>query len=220
MAVPQAQQAMEFRQALVGALGRFLGSQGLLREASPGPHGLLKGLLAHLGKSRASLVMVNLEDLWLESDPQNVPGTALQHLNWRRKARYSLEELARLLEATEVLEALAEARRLAPVEMAPAGTDRDVLLPFLRRLTFRLAAPGAGSVALAGDFNGWDPGARPLKRDSRGVWRGALRLAPGRYEYRFVVDGSLWLEDPANPRKAPNPYGAFNSLCEVVEEDA
>lgn len=53
---------------------------------------LLTASLAYLASSAARLVMVNLEDLWLEAEPQNVPGTYRERPNWMRKARYSLEK--------------------------------------------------------------------------------------------------------------------------------
>jgi len=40
--------------------------------------------------------LVNLEDLWLEASPQNVPGTWEERPNWKRKARYSLEQIREL----------------------------------------------------------------------------------------------------------------------------
>ena len=46
------------------------------------------------------------------------------------------------------------------------------------------------------------------------LWRIALRLAPGTYEYKFLVD-TEWREDPNNPRKTANAQGGFNSICEV-----
>jgi 4-alpha-glucanotransferase len=40
-------------------------------------------------------VLINLEDLWLEKRPQNVPGTSTERPNWRRKAKLTLEQLFR-----------------------------------------------------------------------------------------------------------------------------
>ncbi len=74
----------------------------------------------------------------------------------------------------------------------------------------------AQSVTVAGTFNQWNPQAQPLKEIKPGVWQVALSLPPGRYEYKFVVDGSRWLEDPDNPLKTPDPYGGFNSVLIVT----
>jgi 4-alpha-glucanotransferase len=56
-------------------------------------------------------VLVNLEDLWQERRPQNVPATTDQHPNWRNRARYSLEAMAGRREIDETLNAVREARR-------------------------------------------------------------------------------------------------------------
>ncbi|MDH3283351.1 MAG: 4-alpha-glucanotransferase [Acidobacteriota bacterium] len=54
---------------------------------------LLAAALRHLARSPARLVLVNLEDLALETEPQNVPGTGLARDNWRRRMRVALEDL-------------------------------------------------------------------------------------------------------------------------------
>jgi 1,4-alpha-glucan branching enzyme len=79
---------------------------------------------------------------------------------------------------------------------------------------FKLTAPKARSVSVAGTFNGWDPRSNPLNKESGGVWRAFLPLSPGRYEYRFVVDAQ-WQEDPAAKESTFNPYGGRNSVFVV-----
>ena len=90
-------------------LPAYLYRRGLLETPTQKTGALLRGCLAHLAASRARVVLVNLEDLWLETEPQNIPGTVDQYPNWRRKARCTLEEISRM---PEVLEALAELSRL------------------------------------------------------------------------------------------------------------
>jgi 1,4-alpha-glucan branching enzyme len=82
-----------------------------------------------------------------------------------------------------------------------------------KSVTFTLDAPSAWTVSIAGTFNNWEPQA--LAKGSDGVWRIPLQLAPGTYEYRFLVDAE-WRDDPNNPRKRPNEYGGNNSVCEVM----
>ncbi len=79
-----------------------------------------------------------------------------------------------------------------------AGVEGDV--------EFLHSDPYAGSVAVAGDFNGWSTDADPLEMDENGVWRVVLDLEPGRYEYKFVINGSQWIADPDNP-KLVGEYG-------------
>jgi 4-alpha-glucanotransferase len=71
---------------------------------------VFSGLLGWLATSPAPLVLVNLEDLWFETRPQNVPGTWREEPNWRRKARYPLEEFARLPELLAMLGGVARQR--------------------------------------------------------------------------------------------------------------
>ena len=70
---------------------------------------LLRACLAHLAGSRAEMVIVGLEDLWLERSPQNTPGTSSERPNWVRKSRHSLEEFRDL---PEVIRALREIDRI------------------------------------------------------------------------------------------------------------
>lgn len=71
----------------------------------------LRRNLNQLAKSKAALVMVNLEDLWLEMKPQNVPGTTEEHPNWRRKARLGLEEFRADHDVLEILREVDRLRR-------------------------------------------------------------------------------------------------------------
>ncbi|MGE3780068.1 MAG: 4-alpha-glucanotransferase, partial [Pirellulaceae bacterium] len=80
---------------------------------------VLRGCLQWLGGSEAQVVLVNLEDLWLETQPQNTPGTVTQRVNWRRKARLSLAELGTSEAVRALLAVLRDARTGAPaVEQA------------------------------------------------------------------------------------------------------
>jgi 4-alpha-glucanotransferase len=81
------------RRTLERALKRFLKRQRWLDSPSPRPQGFLRGCLAFLSASPAQVVLINGEDLWLETQPQNVPGTHDERPNWRRKARHSVEAL-------------------------------------------------------------------------------------------------------------------------------
>lgn len=77
------------------ALMRRFGVEGD-PEDSDVQHEVLRKWLAHLGAGSAQFLLINLEDLWLETAPQNVPGTTSEHPNWRRKARYKLEDLCKV----------------------------------------------------------------------------------------------------------------------------
>ena len=71
----------------------------------------LSALLRLLAHSPAHITLVNLEDLWLEQEPQNVPGTSHEKPNWRRRMRYTLEELRNTTELDQTLQRIDAARR-------------------------------------------------------------------------------------------------------------
>ena len=83
--------------------------------------------------------------------------------------------------------------------------------PRAKRVRFDFNAPEAERVTVAGDFNSWDITALPMKKDKEGNWRTTLNLAPGRYEYRFHVDGA-WRDDPEAHERVANPFGDQNCL--------
>ena len=79
---------------------------------------------------------------------------------------------------------------------------------------FKLYAPEAKRVSLAGNFNNWNAGKLMAKKDSKGTWTVKVNLRPGRYEYKFVVDGS-WINDPNCGSCVPNAFGGCNCAIEV-----
>jgi hypothetical protein len=86
--------------------------------------------------------------------------------------------------------------------------------PVLVRLI--VVQPGAMSVHVAGDFNGWSPSSTPLERTPGGdAWTVMLPLAPGRYEYQFVVDGNRWLADPFAAEDSDDGFGSRNAVLDV-----
>ena len=83
-----------------------------------------------------------------------------------------------------------------------------------KKIKFKFEAPGAEEVMLAGDFNNWDYTATPLKKSKGTLWQREVALKPGRYEYRFVVDGG-WVTDPNNNNRVWNGLGTENSVLEL-----
>lgn len=82
-------------------------------------------------------------------------------------------------------------------------------------VAFRVNAPGAERVQMAADFNNWTPEKTELTRDGEnGIFDITLSLEPGRYRYRYVIDGR-WVQDPHNTYVESNPYGELNSVVEV-----
>jgi len=81
------------------------------------------------------------------------------------------------------------------------------------RLMFVFHDDNAHSVSVAGDFNGWSHLATPLKRNESGLWLTEIVVPrAGRFEYKFIINGRRWVEDPSNGMKTPNDYGGLNSV--------
>jgi 1,4-alpha-glucan branching enzyme len=72
----------------------------------------------------------------------------------------------------------------------------------------------ARSVAVAGSFNNWNADALPLRKKGK-KWEASITLPPGRYEYRFVVDGGRFVDDPHAHERCPNPFGEQNCVLVV-----
>jgi hypothetical protein len=101
-----------------------------------------------------------------------------------------------------------------PSSVAPSPPS-DGKLP----VSFTCTAAKARSVFLAADFNQWNTTITPLQKDSSGVWTTTARLKPGRYQYKFVVDG-VWTRDAANPETGGFGPGGPNSVKTVAADAA
>jgi 1,4-alpha-glucan branching enzyme len=84
----------------------------------------------------------------------------------------------------------------------------------MESVSFEFIAPNAKEVCIAGSFNDWHPSVAPMISIGSDRWAKELTLRPGRYEYRFVVDGK-WTDDPAAKKLIPNPFGSANAVLEV-----
>jgi hypothetical protein len=84
-----------------------------------------------------------------------------------------------------------------------------------KEVNFSINAPNAREIFVVGDFNNWkaDDGVR-LARFDDGKWEKKLGLPPGRYKYKFVVDGE-WVLDTQNLEREQNSFGTFDSIIKL-----
>ncbi len=82
------------------------------------------------------------------------------------------------------------------------------------QIEFAFDAPEAKKVCIAGTFNDWNTKSMPLKKGKDGTWRIMVQLSPGRYEYKYFVDGT-WAQDIPGAALAPNPFGTNNCVIGV-----
>jgi len=119
------------------------------------------------------------------------------------------EEIAGpLREGVEEAEAVGRRQPDAPVRGKPARTER------LREVVLSFQAAKGERIEIAGDFNAWVPDGGVETQSGDGELRKILRLRPGSYEYRLIVDG-VWQQDSKNPEQVPNELGGHNSLLRV-----
>ena len=105
------------RNHVTWSVGEFLATHDLAERPNEGAPPLpeaMSGVLRWLARSPAWAVLVNLEDLWQEERPQNVPGTYRERPNWLRKATQGWESVQQSPFIQRVLRAVDSERRNAP----------------------------------------------------------------------------------------------------------
>jgi hypothetical protein len=130
----------------------------------------------------------------------------------RKSTRASKKE-NRKDEAVEPIKA--KPRSKAPIKQPIREKVEETPQTSGNLMTFRLNAPQAIEVCVAGCFNGWRPQASPLKRNQEGVWTCTMSIEPGEHQYRFIVDGE-WRDDPLNSSRCWNEFGTENCML-IVE---
>lgn len=83
-----------------------------------------------------------------------------------------------------------------------------------KTIEFKFYAPQAKKVSVGGGFNDWKPEKTALKKDAKGNWKTSVTLSPGRYEYRYLVDG-VWQNAQEPVECVPNAFGSWNCVVTV-----
>ena len=129
--------------------------------------------------------------------------------------------LAREVMSMEASMPAGDVAALEPAVQEPATQAGDrpsapILTP--EGVLFTVEARDAGRVQLAGDFNEWMLEGSEMSAEGN-IWKTIVKLAPGRYRYRYVVDGR-WITDPLNAEVEPAPYGEQNSVLVLQRRPA
>ena len=180
----------------------------------------LKIVAAHYqhvdGTSFAAPIVTSIVAQMIEANPKLTPG-AIKNILISTADRIATESVIRqgygVVNASRAVGiAKTEQHTLNVVGCKPPRVENG-------RLLFVFHDDDAKSVSVAGDFNGWDQLATPLKRNGSGLWSTEI-IAPqsGRFEYKFVVDGNRWVEDPSHGMKTPDNYGGLNSVIVLTTD--
>ena len=105
-----AKKELEARRQIKRKLISILQYKGLNNESLHDNEITLKAILDLLASSQSYALLLNLEDLWLETHPQNIPGTQDNH-NWSRKIRFSFEELSKSAKLIRTLNKINQSRK-------------------------------------------------------------------------------------------------------------
>ena len=101
--------------------------------------------------------------------------------------------------------------KAAPKAAKKAGRPKSTK----KEVTFTIHADAGKAVFVAGEFNSWDPTVQKMAYKARkGIYAATLKLEPGTYQYKYVIDGT-WCADPENVNAVANDQGTFNSVVVV-----
>lgn len=139
--------------------------------------------------------------------------------NLLRRADVLAADANKLLATTETLLGTGRLNQKSQNAPTPEQTQRKIDRIYGPQrvddgMAFVVRANGASSVRLAGDFNDWNPERSLMQRVDGDTFHIKLPLSPGRYQYRYVIDGR-WQNDPANEWVEHNPFGEVNNVVEI-----
>jgi hypothetical protein len=127
-------------------------------------------------------------------------------MNWKKDVIYS---------PTNPASGMTDGKGYVDMEMVIFGINKlteSVIIQYPTGRT-KFILPGyknADEVFIAGSFNEWSTSGLPLEKTSKG-WEIELKLLPGKYLYKFIVDGS-WISAPGNSLTENDGWGGKNSV--------
>lgn len=152
----------------------------------------------------------------VRAEPTSAGGRAWR---WLSAPRVSPLAVGGLLAA-----AIAAFVLLRPSPAPPPGTQvptRAAVAAQTVSVRLVFVAPKASSVAVTGDFAGWNPTGIPLARTHHdGLWSVDLDLKPGLHHYVFIVNGTEWKPDPNAASQVDDGFGQKNSILLVPQRSA
>ena len=157
---------------------------------------LVSGVIAGMLEANPSLTPDRIKELLLKA-AWNVPGAPRERQG------------AGAIDAGKAIALAVWDRKqiLSDAQLPPVISETEI--------TYLLQDSQAYKVDVFGNWNNWRS---PISATQiqLSMWHAKqTRLAPGRYWYKFRLDGSQWMSDPANPRKSVDRNGRINSVLIV-----
>ncbi|MBO6167461.1 MAG: glycogen-binding domain-containing protein [Kiritimatiellae bacterium] len=107
------------------------------------------------------------------------------------------------------------AAQVVVAKKTTAPAEKKAMKSAKKDVTFTVHAEKGKAVYVAGEFNNWDATAKKMAYKAKaGIYSATVKLNPGEYQYKFVIDGT-WCADPENVNSVANDQGTFNSVITV-----
>jgi 1,4-alpha-glucan branching enzyme len=88
-------------------------------------------------------------------------------------------------------------------------------------VTFRVWAPHATSVSVAGTFNNWNGTAHPLTQEGvTGIWSRDVSTARANAQYKYVINGQYWWKDPRSRMVTTSGFNSSGANSIVYDPNA
>ncbi|MEW6731814.1 MAG: S8 family serine peptidase [Acidobacteriota bacterium] len=165
------------------------------------------------GTSFAAPIITSIVAQMLEINPKLTPAM-VKHILTSTADRVPYFPLIRqgfgILDAREAIREAGQESATRIHQVLPSPVIKDGALAFLYN------DEQATSVSLASDFNDWDISSMPFHKGTEGLWEITVPApSPGRYRYKYVLDGSRWIDDPGNGMREPDGFNGFNSVVKI-----
>lgn len=131
------------------------------------------------------------------------------------EASQAAEQAKAIMALAQTPEPQIESSSEQSAPMNASAILENAVRSMVKDMVFAINAPSAREIYVVGDFNQWkiDESAR-LTKSEDGRWEKKVNLSPGRYKYKFIVDGE-WVADSQNPEREPNRFGTFDSIAKL-----